>query len=170
MNANTRLGSACLAVILLSGVALAQADKPVEPSLRYYRLDFVVKELEGGKTVNARAYSTTISNERGAMSSIRTGSRVPMPGKEGTVSYMDVGINFDCRAAKWVDNDLVLNVSADISSVADGSSSPPVIRNNRWSGDVIVPLRKATIIFSSDDAMSKRQMQLELTATPLTSR
>jgi len=170
MNAKTRLGSACLAVILLTGAALAQADKPVEPLARYYRLDFVVKELEGGKTVNARAYSTTISNERGAMSSIRTGSRVPVPGKEGTVNYMDVGINFDCRAARWVDSDLVLNVSVDISSVADGSSTPPVIRNNRWSGDVIVPLRKATNIFSSDDAMSRRQMQLELTATPLNPR
>jgi hypothetical protein len=166
MNTNTRWGSACMAAVLMAGAVVAQTDKPAEPS-RYYRLEFVVKELEVGKTVNTRAYSTTISTDRGALSSIRTGSRVPVPGKDGSVSYMDLGINFDCRSAKLVDNELALSVSANISSVAEPSSTPPVIRNNQWSGDVIVPLRKATVVFSSDDAMSKRQMQLELTATPI---
>jgi hypothetical protein len=32
---------------------------------------------------------------------------------------------------------------------------------------VIVPLKKPTVVFSSDDVASKRQMQLELTATPI---
>jgi hypothetical protein len=56
---------------------------------------------------------------------------------------------------------------ADISGVADPASTPPVIRSTRWSADVIVPFRKATMLFSSDDAMSKRQLQMELTATPI---
>jgi hypothetical protein len=37
----------------------------------------------------------------------------------------------------------------------------------KWNAPVIVPLRKATVIFASDDPSSKRQMQLELTATPI---
>jgi hypothetical protein len=32
---------------------------------------------------------------------------------------------------------------------------------------VIVPVKKPTVIFVSDDMSSKRQMQLELTATPI---
>jgi hypothetical protein len=32
---------------------------------------------------------------------------------------------------------------------------------------VIVPLKKPTVIFSSDDLTTKHQMQLELTATPI---
>jgi hypothetical protein len=43
----------------------------------------------------------------------------------------------------------------------------PVIRQNRWSSNVVVPLKKPTLIFASDDATSKRQMQLELTAAPV---
>jgi hypothetical protein len=161
----------CLTLALLTGTAFAQTEvKPVEDPT-FYRLDFVVKELDGGKLVNSRAYSMSISNAHNSQNaSIRTGSRVPVPGKDGSTSYMEIGINFDCRNAKMVGADLALYVSADVSNVAEPTSTPPVIRNHRWGGDVIVPLRKPTIVFSSDDAMSKRQMQLELTATPIIPR
>ncbi len=43
----------------------------------------------------------------------------------------------------------------------------PTIRQNRWTSVTIVPLKKPTLLFSSDDPMSKRQMQLELTVTPI---
>lgn len=162
-----RIGIGCLALVAMVGMGLAQGDKPVEQPAGYYRLDFVVKEVEGSKVVNSRAYSTTIATDHGARTSIRTGSRVPLPGKEGTVSYMDLGISFDGSLAKLIGSEFAVNISADISSVAEPSSTPPVIRNNRWSGDVLVALRKPTMVFSSDDAMSKRQMQVELTATPI---
>ena len=169
MKLQRHLSAACVALALLAGTAFAQADKKPAEEPSFYRLDFLVKELEGSKVVNSRAYSTVISTSS-PNASIRTGSKVPVPGKDGTFSYIELGISFDCRGAKMVGADLALYVSADISSVAEPSSTPPVIRNNRWSSDVIVPLRKPTTIFSSDDAMSKRQMQLELTATPITPR
>ena len=46
--------------------------------------------------------------------------------------------------------------------------SAPMIRQNRWTSNVVVPLKKPTVIFSSDDLTTKHQMQLELTATPIT--
>jgi hypothetical protein len=67
----------------------------------------------------------------------------------------------------------MLHVGADISSIATGSENspsnllPPVIRQNRWSSSVIVPLGKPTTIYSSDDITSKRKVQIELTATPI---
>ncbi len=158
---------ACLAFVAAIGMGLAQGDKSAETPTSYYKLDFVVKEVEGGKTVNSRAYTTTISTERGGRTSIRTGSRVPVPGKDGTFNYLEMGVSLDCVQAKVTGNELAVNVTADITSVAEPSSTPPVIRNNRWSGDVLVPVRKATVVFSSDDANSKRQMQLEITATPI---
>jgi len=156
-----RVGVMALALV---AVGLAQDNKPVETSSGYFRLEFVVKELDGGKVVNARAYSTIMSTEKGGQSSIRTGSRVP---SQNAAGYVDVGINFDCRAPKVVGNDFAVYVSAEINSVAEPASTPPVTRTNRWGGDVIVPLKKPTVVFSSDDAASKRQMQLELTATPI---
>jgi hypothetical protein len=166
-----KLKPLCITLALLAGTAFAQTEtKPVDDPT-FYRLDFVVKELDAGKPINSRAYSMTISSGRGSQnSSIRTGSKVPAAAGDGKNTYIEVGISVDCRFAKMVGADLALYVGADISSVAEPSTNPPVIRNNRWGSDVIVPLRKPTTIFSSDDAMSKRQMQLELTATPITPR
>jgi hypothetical protein len=59
-------------------------------------------------------------------------------------------------------------VAAEVSSAAETPDAPaPVIRQVKWNSPVIVPLGKPTVIFSSDDPSSKRQMQLELTARPI---
>jgi hypothetical protein len=166
MKTTMRLGNACLALTMIAGTGWSQADKPIDqPS--YYHLDFAVKELEGGKTINARSYSMEISTNSHMSSSIRTGSRVPVPGKDGAVNYIEMGINIDCRMAREVGNQLALEISADISNVAEPSSNPPVIRNTKWGSTTIIPIRKPTTVFSSDDPASKRQMQLEVTATPI---
>jgi hypothetical protein len=169
---NMKRTKLCLMLALLAGTAFAQGDNKSAPEPSFYRLDFVVKELDGGKVVNSRSYSMSISSGGNITqsTSIRNGSKVPVTASNGTTTYVDLGTNFDCRNAKMIGADLALNVSAEVSSVAEPGGNPPVIRNNRWGGEVIVPLRKPTTIFSSDDAMSKRQMQLELTATPIIPR
>jgi hypothetical protein len=146
--------------------AFAQQAKPVDDP-RFFRLDFVLKELEGGKVLNSRAYTMSISTSRGPDSSIRTGSKVPTPGKDGGIIYVELGTSIDCRQLMIVGNDLSIYVNADVSSLAEGSTNPPVIRQNKWGAVVLIPLRKPTVVFSSDDPMSKRQMQLEVTATPI---
>ncbi len=106
-------------------------------------------------------------------SSIRTGSKVPV--RSGTsipqYQYVDVGVNIDSRNAREIQDQLALTVSADVSSyVAEADASAPLVRQTKWNSTVIVPFKKPTVIFSSDDPTSKRQMQLELTATRIESR
>jgi hypothetical protein len=65
---------------------------------------------------------------------------------------------------------LSFGIGVEISSLAEGPSSPtdhPVLRQNRWSSTAIIPLRKTTLLFSSDNVDSKSQMQVEVTATPI---
>src|SRR6266700_546307 len=71
-------------------------NKPDEQA-KYFRLDFTVKELEGGKVVNARSYSTSLSNQKD-VGSIRAGDRVPVQGDKGQWTYLEVGVSIDCRA------------------------------------------------------------------------
>lgn len=155
--------------MLFAGTCFAQNPE----SSKFYKLDFVVKEVDGGKVLNARAYSTNISTEKGtAGSSIRAGSKVPYltsPAPGSTqYNYADVGVNIDCRQAIEVGNELSLFVSAEVSTTAqDSPPATPIIRQNKWGSMVLVPIRKPVIIFSSDDVTSKHQMQLELTAIPL---
>jgi hypothetical protein len=61
-------------------------------------------------------------------------------------------------------------VVAEVTSTASGeapSTLPPLIRQNKWNSTVIIPVGKATTLFSSDDLHSKRKLQLEVTATPV---
>ena len=136
----------------------------------------MVKELDSGKVINARHYSTTTATGdsiSGYSCTIRTGNKVPVPsgGATGTstFTYIDVGVNIDCRSAKEIDGSLAVSVAAEISNAAT-SSNPPLIRQTKWSSNVIVPIGKPTVIFSSDDVTSKGQMQLELTATAIGAR
>lgn len=159
-----------LIALLVAGGCLGQNEsaKPgasPAPEPKYFHLDFVVKELEGGKTVNSRSYAMTISTGRDR-SSIRSGNKVPLP-SSSPLQYVDVGTNIDCGDSREIQDQLALMVTAEVSSAAEAGVVPPVIRQVKWSSPVLVPLRKPTIIFASDDPSSKRQMQLELTATPL---
>jgi len=166
MRKTTRLAMACGVMVLLAGACFAEGEQA-----KYFQLDFVVQELEGGKVTNSRHYQTTISTTPNNFATIRTGIRVPvMTGgsgtDNGTYSYVDVGVNIDCRDAKDIPGGLTLNVTADISSAAT-TTQHPVIRQNKWRSNVIVPIGKPTIIFSSDDVASKGQIRLELTATAI---
>ena len=167
----------CLvALAVVAGACLAQDAVPP----KFYKLDFAVKDVEAGRVLNSRTYSAVVSTEHvdGPQNcSMRTGSRVPYsttgPGiGAGQYTYLDLGVNIDCRAVKELAGQLSLYVLADISSIAQeptpSPTLPPFVRQNRWSSVVIVPLKNPTVLFSSDDLTTKHQMQLELTATPIT--
>jgi hypothetical protein len=160
-----------LGLAIAAGACFAQSADPT----RFYKLEFVVKEVEGAKVVNSRSYYMTMPAESSAPNvpgsgSIRTGSRVPTPTSSngGGFSYIDVGVNIDCKMLREMTSEISVFVTADISSHTIEPTLPaPVIRQNRWSSLVVVPIKKPTIIYASDDTTSKRQMQLELTATPI---
>ena len=170
MISQTKLGIVFLSSIVMAGACLAQNTGD---ALKYYHLDFVLKELESGKVINTRSYSTTVSTSESGGFNIRTGNKIPAStGATGSAStYIDVGVNIDCRpgSVKAVQDQLALYITADITSAATDppSASLPLIRQTKWSSNVIVPLRKPTTIFSSDDPTTKRQTQLELTAIPI---
>jgi hypothetical protein len=177
MRNKTKLAAACGAILLTAGICAAQGDnaKPAAEQPKYFHLDFVVKELEGGKAVNTRHYSTTIATGDATPygCTIRAGNKVPVPNggaiAAGQFTYIDVGVNIDCRSAKEIEGSLAISVAAEISTPAP-SSNPPLIRQIKWSSNVIVPIGKPTVIFSSDDVTGKGQMQLELTATAIPAR
>jgi hypothetical protein len=155
---------------LMAAPCFSQTPENKPEQTKYFRLDFTVRELEGGKVVTSRSYSTSLSNQKNDRVSIRTGDKVPIVTGKEQVSYQDVGVNIDCNSLQLVDSGVALYINANISSVvADAQSSGPgnpVIRNTQWGSTVLVPLKKAVTIFSSDGATTKRQTQLEMTVTP----
>jgi hypothetical protein len=154
--------------LAFAGTALAQA---VDAG-RFYKLEFVLKEVEAGKTVNTRSFVTMLAVQATAArdvppATIRAGGRVPVTSGNGT-TYYDLGVSIDAKELRETQGDLSLYLTTDISTIAqDSPGTTPVTRQNRWAGTVFLPPRKPTMVFASDDVSSKRQLQMEVTATPI---
>jgi hypothetical protein len=159
-----------LGLAIAAGSCLGQ----VVDATKFYKLEFVVKEVEGAKVVNSRSYFMTVPVDLPGQggsggASIRTSNRVPLgtPGSS-QFSYTDVGVNLDCKTLRETQLGVSVYLTADITTNSIEPAFPaPVMRSNRWSSTVVVPVKKPTVVYASDDATSKRQMQLELTAIPI---
>jgi hypothetical protein len=167
-----RLIILCLALILFAtpkSISAQQDNKPAEPPSHYYQLSFSVQEVgENGKITNSRAYTTSIETHTHDRQSIRTGDKVPVKTDEkGNLQYIDLGVNIDCWNAQEVNSKLAIQITANVSSTtkAADAAAPPVIRQNQWSANALVPVGKPTVIFSSDSFQDKGKIQVELTAT-----
>ena len=152
-----------------AGSSSAQA-----PDERTFTVSFVARELdENGKVVNSRRYDTMVGLRSGR-GQIRTGAKIPVltgvpqnKSDSAPLTYLDVGVNFDVINPRIVEgNRLAMTVNAEVSSLDPATvnaENKPTIRQNRWSGDVGIPIGGHKVIFSSDDLASKRTMQVEVT-------
>jgi hypothetical protein len=165
--------SACFAQEAKKDSEAANASAKVQTAVkvdkaepRFFKLDFVVKEVDGGKVLNSRSYSIYSATES-VPSSIRTGVKV-QEGNAEHPNWVDIGVRVDVRSLREMQNQLAFNATAEITGVPpaqqDEAPGRTIMRQYIWSSDVIVPLNKPTVIFSSDSTTSKAQMQVELTA------
>jgi hypothetical protein len=148
--------------------------QPVQP----YRLDFSFNEVADGKTVNTRHYSMDIT--AGDTNEIKIGTRVPVESgtydpsvpKATQFQYLDVGTNIWAHLREHGD-ELMLEVRSDVSNLDTSNNAertprfPPVIRQIKISGTTLLATGRPIPIGSMDDPNSKRQFQLEVTATKL---
>ncbi len=162
-----------LVATLATGVLLAQGDKTAAPTAEpeYFRLNFVLKEVENGKVVNSRSYSMLMVTGDKDRASIRASSKMPMEtGPAESRSFFQVGVNIECESARRLQNRLTIHVNADLTTLPaqqDKGAPWSQIRQTRWNSSVVVSIGKPTVLFSSDDLGSTRTLQLELTATPV---
>jgi len=152
--------------------------QPVEP----YRLDFSFNEVTDGKTLNTRHYSMVVTANES--NEIKIGTRVPVatgtnsPGAATQFQYLDVGTNIWAQLRERSD-EMILSIRSDVSNVdtsevaehtsdvATRTLGTPVIRQIKISGSTLLVTGKPIIVGSMDDPNSKRQFQLEVTATKL---
>ncbi|MGB8259462.1 MAG: hypothetical protein WCE75_03895 [Terracidiphilus sp.] len=155
-----------------------------EAPKHFYRLEFVVQELgPDGKPVNSRSYSVDACACDRENQQIRTGARIPIAtslGKDGEATqfqYIDIGVNIDVNNVREVDGKLTAEITADITSVADAKSAGagqapplrggPTIRQNKWRGQILIPIAKPTPVFSAEDLDSKGALQVIVTAAKI---
>jgi len=178
-----RLVSFAIMVVVLAAtprLAISQQDsaesKPAtqQPAQKhYYKLNFVLREMDEGKVLNQRTFGMDISAEPPRANGVppewwnmRSGTRVPFSGSKD-VTYIDVGVNLDVRAEEAPEG-LQLQVTSEISSVASetgGGVAAPALRQLKVKSAVLAPVGKPTTVFTADDTSSKHRFELEVTPT-----
>lgn len=183
--------SILLLIPLVTSQAGAQETSATQPAtaapaqpVHYYHFDFIVEDLDAaGKAVNSRSYSTTVDTESHSLTSIRTGSRIPvvtgMAGGSTQYTYIDLGVELDVRDVHEVGRQLVFDLTANLSGNLSGEAGvvslkgsteaqqEPVIRQNKWASKVLIPIGKRTVVFTSDSLDSKGSTRVVVNATPI---
>lgn len=154
------------------------AKTSAPPTKTFYHLRFVVEELSAtGQITNARSYQTIVGTGIDEQE-IKTGSRIPIltssSGNSSNASfqYIDLGVKIAINRPELSGDSLSFILTTLISSTSPHPETiegvqEPVIRENSWDSEVLVPLNKPTVVFSSDELDSKGKMQIEVTATPV---
>jgi hypothetical protein len=160
-------------------VAKVKADSEARKNqpVNSYRLEFSVNELEEGKAINTRRYSTNLSAApEFGNGEIKIGTRVPVELKQGEMQYLDIGTRIECRlqdqtSKPSLGNDVELSAQAELSSFAQPDQATqtfhPIVRQLQIRASGVVTPGKPTVMGTVDDPNSRRQFQLEVTVTKL---
>lgn len=144
-----------------------------EPTFNFFKLTFVIFELDDGKRINQRDYMM-IGKTNNQPSSVRIGTRVPVYTEEKKMTYVDAGLTLRCGLKEQADRRLQAECDIEISSfirpeqlAGSGTSVPsaPVLRTTRTSSWALLSPGKPTVIATVDDINSAKRMQVEVTAT-----
>jgi hypothetical protein len=122
MSSPKRLIAAIVATVVLSPAVIRAQEKAPDTPQTHYKLTYRLLEVDAnGKVTNSRAYFAIIgAGGDSAPAKIRTGDKFPIAvGTGGTdVQYQDVGTDIDTFHPRIHDQQLSLQVSAALSSVA----------------------------------------------------
>jgi len=189
-----------LFVLALTGSLLAQqptkdtADQPAkdQPQKKevlggregmtgnFFKLAFVMYELEDGKRTNQRDYMM-IGRTDNQPSNIRVATKIPITteekGNDKAYTYTDVGLRINCSMKEQVDSRMQLHCDIEMSSLvrpeqianAIGHAGPeaPVMRTTRVDSWALLTPGKSAVLTTVDDINSTKRMQVEVTATKI---
>jgi len=150
--------------ILIAGAAWAQ-------EAAVYRLQFSLRETEGGKPVDTRSFIMQVLPN--VQNRLNAGTKVPVPsGPPGSsgVTYVDVGISVRAKLEER-GSQLLLEADIEISNLGaerENTSRPaPRIQQLRASVSTGIPLGQAAPIATIDDPASPRRYEIQVTASKL---
>lgn len=178
-----------LSVLAAAGALHAQQTPEPAPASRrsspesatsappvFYRLDLVIRELDGEKPVDTRRYSMWVQS--GTAETTTAGSEIPYTSasyssKEGTgttksIGYRSVGVSITClvkESGAGPHLDLKLNISEALPPPQDLTAS--VYRKISLESKALLTPGKPTSVGIVEDPANRHRLQVEVTATKL---
>lgn len=161
-----------------------QNSEDIRFSRASLRVQVVFMEYEGDKKLKSLPYSflvTTHTRDAWPEAKIRVGSRVPVytGGEHGSVTYMDVGTNIDCRAEAVAEGQyrVYLNlerswVEGDVLVAVEKANPPqafhePVVRQYRTELSPVLKDGQSVETSLATDPLSGKVVKLEVSISPV---
>lgn len=161
-----------------------QNSEDIRFSRASLRIQVVFTEYEGDKKLKSLPYSflvTTHTRDAWPEAKIRVGSRVPVytGGEHGSVTYMDVGTNIDCRAEAVAEGQyrVYLNlerswVEGDVLVAVEKANPPqafhePVVRQYRTELSPVLKDGQSVETSLATDPLSGKVVKLEVSISPV---
>lgn len=135
-------------------------------STNFYRLDFVIREMDGERPVDKRNYSIWVQSGNGE--TIAAGSEVPYKGAANNIAYRSIGVSIMCTLKEANDRpqlELRLNVSDALPPEEEFGT--PVFRNITLNSKALLALGKPTTVGIVEDPGSRHRYEVNVTATKL---
>lgn len=151
--------------------AAEQESKPLTPE-NFYKLSFVISEMDDGKRINQREYSVIGRTNYGPPALIRVSTRVPIYVEDKKIQYIDAGLNINCSLKEPSVGKIHAQCDINISSFViqepaaeTRNSAGPILRTTNANAWVVLVPGKPTVMSTIDDVNSKKRTQIEVTAT-----
>ena len=174
MHRSTTAIAFVLGLLLFSGTPQSWtqesgAARPPAAQATPYRLDLFINELDDGKKINTRHYSISLTDDSGTKE-LKIGTRVPVESEQGKFQYIDLGTYISAKM--YMNPSLTLDVRVEVSSLGGASADQatrgqPLVRQMVLSGRTLVVPDRPMVIGSVDDPNSRREFQLDVTATKI---
>ncbi len=144
-------------------------SEPETKAMSVYRLEFVIRELDGDRSINSRRYTLSVGAIR-QQGKIRMGSSIPVQENGASYTNANVDVNIDCRLFE-AENGLILDTVFELASFVavqwkpPGPDVHPILRRFRLEGQSLVTPGKPTIVGKLDDVATNHTFEIEVTAT-----
>jgi len=148
-----------------------------EADASFYRLDFVIREMDGEKPIDTRHYSLWVQS--GVFQNMTAGSEVPYPaavfsttgsGPTKSINYRSVGVSIECTISTKEGDDsprLVLTLNISDALPPEKGTDSPAFRKVTLNARAMLNLGKSTMIGSVEDPGSRHRFLVDVTATKL---
>lgn len=131
----------------------------------FYRLDFVIREMDGEKVVDTRNYSMWVQVEM--QKTVKAVSEVRVPAGN-TSSIKTIGIRISCYVSEteslpWISMD------ASITDMMppEKAGEPPIFRNISMESMALLSPGKSATVSKVEDPITKHRFQVDVTGTKL---
>lgn len=179
-----RSGKTIVILFLFAAVCVLQAQErqagsiPVQTTLtntsaessshpgNFYRLDFVIREMDGNKPIDTRNYSMWVQS--GDKETMAAGSEVPYKGATNGIAYRSIGVSIMCTL-KEANGSPQLELRLNISDALppEEEFGTPVFRNITLNSKALVALGKPTTVGIVEDPGSRHRYEVNVNATRL---